>query len=373
MKINIGKEHLVKNVSRVQNVVGRKSTMPILSNLLLEGEGKNLTLSATDLEVSLRSQVEADVQGKGKVCVNARTFFDIVKELPTSEVVLSQEKEGYLHIESGKAHFQILTVNADEFPQLPPEKAAEKGVTLPASTLHEMIEKIHYAMSGDEMRYNLNGVYCETYADSGKKLLRMVATDGHRLSLIDRPLESKKSLDLKGGVILPRKGVLEIKSLLEEVEGEVTLSIHDSNAMIKAGDTTIFMRLISGEYPNYKQVVPSDNNKRLVVGKDQLFSTLKRISILSGGKTKCVKFDLKPGTAELTCSNPELGDAREEIGVNYEGDPLAIGFNARYFMDVLEVAAKEKVRVELKTELSPGLVKIEGDEYFLAAVMPMRI
>jgi DNA polymerase III subunit beta len=372
MKIAIGKDPLVKNLSRVQNIVGRKSTMPILSNVLLEGEGKTLTVSATDLEVSLRSQLAANVARGGRICVNARTLFEIVKELPTDDVTLSQEKEGYLFIESGKAHFQILTVNPDEFPQLPSDKVAEKGASLAAATIHDMIHKIHYAMSSDEMRYNLNGVYVENISEGGKRVLRMVATDGHRLALIDRPLEGKK-FEIKSSAILPRKGVMEIRSLLEGYEGEVQFTIQDSNAILRAGETTLFMRLISGEYPNYKQVIPTDNNKRLVVGKEQLHGTLKRVSVLSGSKTKCVKFDLRAGAAELSCSNPEMGDAREEIPVNYEGDPLCIGFNARYFMDVLEVAGEKNVRVEMKTELSPGLVKIEGDEDFLAAVMPMRI
>ncbi len=372
MKVKVKKDQLSKILSRTQNIVSRKSTMPILSNVLIESEGNNLIVSATDLEVSLTCRIPAEGNGKTSVCTNARSLFDVVKELPTEEVTLGLEKEKPVTIESGKASFQILTADPEEFPQLPKADSSKSSV-FPAKVLSEMIGKIYYAMSTDEMRYNLNGVFLETIEEKGAKLLRMVATDGHRLSMIDREIKSKEVVPLKKGVILPRKGVLEMRNLLEGFDGDVKLAVSESNAILEMPETTLFMRLVSGDFPNYRQVIPKDNDKKMTVSKDELRSTLRRVSVLSSGKTKCVKFEFKGDVVELSSSNPEMGEAREELSIKYEGDPLTIGFNARYFMDVLDVASSDDVTVEMKTELTPGLVKFEDDEYFMAAIMPMRI
>jgi DNA polymerase-3 subunit beta len=268
--------------------------------------------------------------------------------------------------------FNIVGISPEEYPVFP-TFTTQEFVKMDAATFAEMIEKTIYSVSTDETRYHLNGVYLEVRGDADKATYRMVATDGHRLSLIDRQIPSAPARSGSQGVIIPRKGLHEIRKLLDAVEDSVEIAIEGAQLIVRSGQTVLMVRLIEGKYPNYQQLIPQNLKEHFLVQRDALLSSLKRVSLLSNAKSKGVTFALSNGKMEITSNNPELGDAKEEIEVQYQGKEMRIGFNARYVLDVLASMHDEIVRVELNDQLSPGLVRPNSDASYTCVVMPMRI
>ena len=225
----------------------------------------------------------------------------------------------------------------------------------------------------DESKYNLNGIFLKASENAGQAVLRLVATDGHRLSLIDKTIKGSVPSELSRGVILPRKGITELKRLAEEGEADITLTFHDNNAVVHKEQTVVVMRLVDGDFPDYERVIPKSNSQQALINVDAFLHALRRMLILSSEKSRGVKMALKPGLLEVSSSNPELGDAREELDVDYQGPEMAIGFNARYLLDILQVQDENRIRVLFKDQLSPGLLQPENDGGFVAVVMPMRL
>ncbi len=376
MELKIGVQELARALARSQGIVEKKSTMPILSHVLLEAaQGDELHVSATDLDISVSSEHKCEVLKEGKVAVPAKQLYEIVKALPEKDVVLKRASNNYLEIRSGAAEFRLVGLPAEDFPALPRFDKVQLVKVEPRPLL-QMIELTGFAVSSDETRYNLNGVFFEPSPGG----LRAVATDGHRLSLAERPLEG--DFHMKKGVILPRKGLGEMKKLLLEAEeGETRLGFVENSAVLQRPNVKLVMRLIEGVFPDYRQVIPKVGEKRFTVGRERFLDTLRRISLLSTDKAHAVKLELATGTLRVLSQNPDLGEAKEEVPVQYQGDPLKIGFNARYLMDVLgalaalEPVAVQDVVVELADDLSPGVVKPAGESttQFTAVVMPMRI
>jgi len=376
MELKIGVQELSRALARSQGIVEKKSTMPILSHVLLEAsQGDELHVSATDLDVSVTSEHRCEVLKEGKVAVPAKQLFEIVKAMPEKDVLLRRAQNNWLEVKSGAAEFKIVGLPAEDFPALPRFDKVQL-VTVQPRQLLEMIELTAFAASTDETRYNLNGVFFEPVADG----LRTVATDGHRLSLAERALEG--DFHLKKGVILPRKGLSEMKKLLlDGEEGEAKLGFVENSAVLQRPTVKLVMRLIEGVFPDYRQVIPKAGEKSFKVGRERLLDTLRRISLLSTDKAHAVKLELHPGQLKVTSQNPDLGEAKEEVPVEFQGEPLKIGFNARYLMDVLqaltalEPVASQDVVVELADDLSPGVLKPAGESAtrFTAVVMPMRI
>jgi DNA polymerase III subunit beta len=376
MELKIGVQELTRALARPQGIVEKKSTMPILSHVLLEAaKGDQLHVSATDLDVSVTSAHHCEVLREGKVAVPAKQLFEIVKALPEKEVVLKRAQNNWLELRSGAAEFKIVGLPAEDFPALPRFDKVQLVNVEPRSLL-EMIELTAFAASTDETRYNLNGVFFEP----AQGALRTVATDGHRLSLAERSLEG--DFHLKKGVILPRKGLAEMRKLLTDgEEGETRLGFVENSAVMQRPAVKLVMRLIEGVFPDYRQVIPRTGEKAFKVGRERLLDTLRRISLLSSDKAHAVKLELNPGQLRVLSQNPDLGEGKEEVPVEYQGDGLKIGFNARYLMDVLQAlaaldpAAAQDVVVELADDLSPGVVKPAGESAtaFTAVVMPMRI
>jgi DNA polymerase-3 subunit beta len=228
-------------------------------------------------------------------------------------------------------------------------------------------------MSQDESKYNLNGIYLRAFEEKGEIRLRLVATDGHRLSLIDKTMKGTAPDELKKGLILPRKGVMELKRLAEEGETDLTLSFQDNNAVVRKGQTVVVMRLVDGEFPDYERVIPKNNDQEALIAVDPFLHALRRMLILSSEKSRGVKMLIKPGVLEVSSSNPELGDAREELDMDYQGPEMTIGFNARYLLDILQVQNDLRIKMVFKDHLSPGLFLSEKGDGFLAVVMPMRL
>jgi DNA polymerase-3 subunit beta len=376
MELKIATAELSKALARSQGIVEKKSTMPILSHVLLEAKKGQLIVSATDLDLAVSSEHDQDceVSKEGAVAVSARHLFDIVRALPDQHVTLKRAHNNYLELRSGPSEFRIVGLPAEDFPALPRFEKVPFADVDPAALL-DMIERTFFAVSTDETRYNLNGVFFEPSADA----LRLVATDGHRLCLVERPLGA--TFGLKRGVILPKKGLQELRKLLSEAaesgeeKPETKLGFVENSAIVRRPHVILSMRLIEGLFPDYRQVIPKAGEKVVTIGRERIHETLHRVSLLSSDKAHAVKLELATGTLKVTSQNPDLGEAKEEVPVDYTGEALKIGFNARYLLDVLQVMRSKDVALELADDLSPGVLRgtDEADAGFTAVVMPMRI
>ena len=376
MMVEIEKKDLISLLSKTQNIVEKRNTMPILVNVLLEvttdDAGSRLKVFATDLEVSLNDEAVVIRATPGRVAANAKNLFDIAKELAEGPIQLTRKENNWLEIRQNRSVFNIVGMSAEEYPVFP-SFTTKDFVKIDAAVLADMIEKTIYSVSSDETRYHLNGVFFEKSALSGKDVYRMVATDGHRLSLVDRNAEVKGVGLPAHGVIIPRKGLQEIKKLLESVGGEFEMAVEGSQLVVRHKSTVLMVRLIEGKYPNYQQLIPQNLGRHAHVHRETLLSSLKRVSLLSNQKYKGVTLTLLPDRMEISSNNPELGDAKEEIECRYSGAELKIGFNARYILDVLGSFEDDEVDIDLNDQLSPGLIRPHNDLSYTCVVMPMRI
>jgi DNA polymerase-3 subunit beta len=373
MMIEAEKKDLLTLLGKTQNIVEKRNTMPILVNVLLEADAGRLRVFATDLEVSLTDEIPVSKEKKGRVAVNAKNLFEIIKELPDGPIQLLKKENNWLEIKQNKSVFNIVGISADEYPVFPTYSTKE-FMKIDASVLGDMIEKTIYSVSSDETRYHLNGVFFEKYSNAGKDSYRMVATDGHRLSLVNRDAEGKTPSSIPSqGVIIPRKGLYEIRKLLDHVGGKFEMAIEGSQLIVRYESTVLMVRLIEGKYPNYQQLIPQNLNRHAQVNREILLSSLKRVSLLSNQKYKGVTLSLSNGRMEISSNNPEMGDAKEEIEINYKGADLKIGFNARYILDILNSFDDDQVDLELNDQLSPGLMRPHNDANYTCVVMPMRI
>jgi DNA polymerase-3 subunit beta len=375
MEIRIKQSNFLEALKWTHGIAERKSAMPVLSNVLLKAENTGLVVMSTDLELSMRIHTPCKVHEKGSVLVNAKGILDIVRESPQKEIKLVGKKES-VEVTSGKSEFKVLGMPTNEFPAFPDEKDYNL-IPFSGSQLLEMIERTAYSVSTDESRYALNGVYLERQGSDKKTLLRMVATDGHRLSYIDREME--KSLKLEEGVIVPRKGLNLLRKLAEDAGKGLRLGIGKRELMVvresddEEPSLTLFVRLIEGKYPKYSQVIPKNNNRIVSLPRKDLIGALRRADIMAQDRVHPVSFSLSPGHLEISSSNPDLGEVKEDLDADYKGKTFQVGFNARYFLDVLNVLADDKVVLQMGDELSPCVIRSEFDRGFLALIMPMRL
>ncbi|MBI5496291.1 MAG: DNA polymerase III subunit beta [Deltaproteobacteria bacterium] len=368
MELRIPKEDLARAVGAAQGIVPKKSTMPILSNVLLEArEGGELMMAATDLDVAVRIDGRADVTRPGAVTVAARNLYEIVKATPGPTVGLKRLDNHYVEVTSGRFTARMVGMAAEEYPKVP-DMSADRLMPLEPALLKEMIDKTLYSVSTDETRYVLNGVYMEPGPDT----LNVVSTDGHRLSLCTRKVPGVQDT-LKRAVIMPRKGLAELRRMLDDGEGDVQLGFRESHAVAKRGNVTLVMRLIDGRFPDYRQVVPQQADRKVKIARAVLMDGLKRVSLVSSDRSNAVRVELSKDLLRISSQNPDLGEASEEIPVDYTGTDLKIGFNARYLMDALNAVGVETVQLEVHDELSPGLVRGADDLTYTCVVMPMRI
>lgn len=368
MKIEIDKRDLLSLIGKTQNIVEKRNTMPILINVLLDADQNHLKVFATDLEVSLTDQIKAKIHETGKVAVSAKSLFEIAKELSEGTITLIKKENNWLEIKQGKYTSKIVGISAEEYPIFPAVNF-QSFIEINAQVLKEMIDKTIYSVSNDETRYHLNGVFFELNPQNGFK---MIATDGHRMSLVNKPSHDIKVATTQG-VILPRKGLYEIKKLLEGLDYQVEIAIEGSQFVLKHSSTILMIRLIEGKYPNYQQFIPQKLLHKVIINKEMFLTSLKRVSLLANQKSKAVHLNLTNGKMEISSNNPELGDAKEEIEVEYNGSELKIGFNAKYITDILTSINNEKIDFELNDHISPGLMRPHEDSSYICVLMPMRI
>lgn len=365
MEFKITRENFLAGLSKTQGVVERKNTMPVLSNILLETDKNGLKMTATDLEVAMITFVPAQIVHPGRITVSARNLHDIIREINFDEIKVALKENDRIEITSGKSVFKIPGLSANEFPSLPQVEA--KVCSLAGDIFSKMVEKTAFSMSADETRHNLAGVLLQK---TGGKGLRMVATDGHRLAMSEQTGLGEEWADFK--VIIPRKGILELRKMVSG-EGQFECAVSQTALLARKGNETLYIRLIDGEYPDYQRVIPKENTKFASIPRDKFIGSLRRISLLANERSRGVVTTFSAKTLEVSINNPDLGEAREEIDIEYKGEKMNVGFNARYFLDVLEVMKDETVIVALNTDLSPCLIKSEKDTGFLSVIMPMRI
>jgi DNA polymerase-3 subunit beta len=368
MEFSIDRSEFLHGLSLAQGVVERRNTLPILANVLLEADA-TLFVSATDLEVHVKRRCAAKVQSKGAATVGARKLYEFVRELKPGEVVVRLLENQFVEIVSGRSRVRLVGLPAGDFPTFP--QSGETGsmtLSLPGKELARMIDRTLFAVSLDDTRTNLSGVHLS----ATKGALRLVGTDGHRLALVDHVVKGLEPIS--PGVILPRKGLGELRKLLDEAEGEARLNLVGSVVRVEHGGVELLMRLIDGEFPNYEQVIPKSSKHTLLIDKEELFSALRRVSVVASDRARGVKFNISPGQLTVVASSPDFGEASEEIEVAYQGAEFSVGFNARYLTDVLGVLPDGgKVEVGLSDDVSPGVLRSEDDESYSYVVMPMRL
>ncbi len=368
MEVKAKRGDLLATLYWAQSIVERRNTMPILANALIDAQKSKIQLTATDLEVGVRGEVEGEIVKPGTLTVNAKKLYEIVREIPTDEVQLKRLDNDWVEIKSGKSKFKIVGMDAKEFPQFPKFEAKGRA-SIAASLVRGMIERTIFAVSTDETRYSLNGVFI-IESENGK--VRMVSTDGHRLAFEEQAVGA---LGLEKGVILPRKGLGELRKLLESGDDEmISIAFRENMALVSKDKVDLFMRLIDGDFPDYTKVIPQGNPNLARIDHGELLQALRRVSILSSERYKGVKLEFSDNNVSISTSNPDLGEAVEELEAEYNGTPISIGFNARYIIDVLSVlGGNGEVDIELKDELSPSIIRKSANPGYLYVLMPMRL
>ena len=368
MNLTISKEQILAGLQSVQNIVSTRTTLPILSNVLLRAEEGRLDLTATDLDVTVTTAVEASIKAPGAITLPAKKLFGIARELGNSELDLEVDDKFVCSLRSGPSFFKIRGLGAEEFPPMPQFKE-DKKVTLPQEKIRAMLKRTAFAISNDETRYVLNGIYVSLKEHK----LTMVATDGRRLAMADEEVDiSEKS---QGEFIVPSKAVNELNRLLGD-KGEVDIRFTENQAAFiikdeKGLNTVLITKLIEGNYPNYKQVIPAETKERVTFLREELLHALRRAEIMTSEKQNSVKLSFTKNNLSITANTPDVGEAKENLAINYKGKDMAIAFNPGYLIDPLNTLTDDEVFMELIDELSPGVLKVNGP--YLYVVMPMRL
>jgi DNA polymerase-3 subunit beta len=371
----IEKRELLKGLSLMQGIAGRKTTLPILSHIFMEWKKSSLFLTGTDLETGIQEELNATVHTEGKASVSSKKLYEIVRELQDDVIHIQKKENHWIHLKSGKSVFNIAGLDPDEYPSLPAwhDKSFSNISTC---VIKEMIEKTAFAASNEESRYHLNGILFIEYKAGGKEFLRMVATDGHRLSLVDR--EGQAIQGVEKGIIVPKKGVIEVKKIIGDKDGEEEMGVYFDNthAFFKMGKSLMVIRLIEGEFPEYDQVIPKNNDKKLKIEKEIIHRSLKRVSTMASERAEGIKLSLKKNLMELSSFHHDFGDAKEEVDIHYDGPPIEIGFNARYLIEAIQSFDTDEILMELKDDGSPGILRPETTSTpscQLCIIMPMKL
>ncbi len=374
MKLRISRDELLTALQRVQGVVEKRNTMPILANILLEAKPEGLDISATDLEIGMRGLYKATVEEPGSVTFSARKLFEILKEIKEPEIDIAVSDNSLVTIQAGRSQFKVVGLPAQDFPALPAIER-EGLIPLPGSGLLELIRKTIFAVGDNDTRYVLNGVLVTVTSSNGKPTIRLVGTDGHRLAVAEQEIEAQDakmpSMDVKA--IISKKAANEIRRLLEEGGDEPLIGFTKNMLIFRKSGLVLTARLMEGGYPNYQQVIPKEGAQKTVVKRDELEGALRRVSLLAKDKAHAVKVTFSSDHMTLFSSNPELGEAKEEIPAEFKGEEFSAGFNARYLLDVLAVLDKETLSLQMEASLSPCLIKDGDNLTFKTVVMPVKV
>jgi DNA polymerase III subunit beta len=372
MEFNIKRDVFLGGIQKTLGIVEKKTTMPILSNLLIRTEENRIKIMATDREIGIVADYEAQIVREGDITISARKLHEMVREIQGETVHVAKNDRDMVTLTCDKAVYRIPGIPADDYPvvadieELPMYKI--KG-----SMLREMIRKTAFAMSTDEMRKNLNGVFLEVEGANDTSFIRMVATDGHRLSLAKMDAGEKDFLVMEKGVIIPRKGLGEIRRLVDDESGDVLLGVRQGVCIVKTDHILLKVSLIDGEYPDYRRVIPVEKGIVVALEKDKLMHALRRMSVVSSERYNGVIVTLSNDRIVLNSTNPDVGEANDEIDVSYQGEERSVGYNVTYLTDALEVIDEERVEFEIGAGMKPGIIRAVGNDNYFCIVMPLKL
>jgi DNA polymerase III subunit beta len=372
MKVTVERAELLKSLGHVHRVVERRNTIPILANVLIKAERGKLSMKATDLDLEVIDSVAAEVSPGGATTVPAHMFYEIVRKLPEGAqiVIEGSGDRAVLSLRAGRSRFTLQTLPESDFPDLAAGEMTH-SFKVAAADLKRLIDKTQFAISTEETRYYLNGIYLHTAGTAKAATLRAVATDGHRLAQVDLPLPQGAAG--MPGIIVPRKTVGEVQRLIETGEGEVTIELSAGKIRFSIGDVVLTSKLIDGTFPDYARVIPANNDKSLIVDKKDFEAAVDRVSTVSSERGRAVKLSITGGRLVLSVTNPDSGSATEELEVEYESDPLDIGFNSRYLLDIAAQIEGEVAVLKLADPGSPTLIQDKDAKGALYVLMPMRV
>jgi DNA polymerase-3 subunit beta len=380
MKFKISYKKLLKALQKVQGIIERREIKPILSNILIKTGGEQIEISATNLEVSIKEFLEAEIFEKGSMVLDAKKVFEIIKEMPDKEIYFKKKENNWIEITTDNIFFNVVGVDAKEFPEVS-FLEEEEFQEVNKKNIKEMIEKTIFAASNDETRVNLNGVFFEKIIKAGKNVIRMVATDGHRLSMIDKEIEgdSKKGIlaiePLEKGLLFPKKGLLELKKMLDDGldNQNLFLLLKQNNGIFKKENMMLSIRVIDEEFPNYKQAIPEEIKNKAIINRIHFLNSLKRISVIAEERSKAINLFFGKNTLEVFTINPVFGEGRETIPIVYEGENIKLGFNAGYLVDSINAIDGEEIVIKIKDKDSPVTITPLNDDEYTCVIMPMEI
>ena len=374
MEIKIDRDILLKAISRVQAILEKRSHMPILSTVLLTIKGDELEISATDLEIGFQNSYPAEILTPGSMTISGKRLLDITRETSSNKIYICEKENNWVYISDDNAHYNLSCLPADEFPALT-EPEDTVMIEIDGKILTEMINKTIYSITMEEAGFKLSGVFLERINKDGEDFLRMVATDGHRLSLIDKKVPDVQKIEMEHGVMIPRKGLLELSKLSLE-NGAILFGLKQNNLVAKQEKVLIIIRLLDTKFPDYKNVIATgeeDTQNTITVSRRSLLEAMRRMMIIRGDQYQGVRMNIGRDYLEVVSVNPDLGNAEEKIEIKYEGEPMEMGFNPKYFIDALQPMDSEILQLTIKDQTSPCLITGERDGGFLGLIMPMRV
>jgi DNA polymerase III subunit beta len=372
MEFNIKRDLFLGGIQKTLGIVEKKTTMPILSNLLIRTQENRIKIIATDREIGLVADYEAEIVREGDITLSARKLHEMVREIRGEMIHVSKDERDMVVLTCKKEMYRIPGIPADDYPVVAAQEELPMN-KIKGSMLKEMIRKTAFAMSTDEMRKNLNGVFFETEHSGENLLIRMVATDGHRLAMMKMNVGEDDFIIMEKGVIIPRKGLGEIRRLVEDVPGDVFIGIRQGMCIVKTDHVLLKVSLVDGEYPDYKRVIPAEKGVVVGVEKDKLLHSLRRMSVISSERYNGVILTLSSGKVVLNSTNPDVGEANDEIEVSYEGEERSVGYNVTYLADAIEVIDEERVEFEIGVAMKPAVIRAVGNENYFCIVMPLKL
>ena len=373
MKFTVQRNTFLEGIQKTLSIVEKKTTMPILNNILLRTGNNKIKIVATDREIGLVADYDAEIITEGDVTVSARKLYEMIREIQGDIIQFESNESHRVTVTCQKIIYKIPGLSADDFPSVIDDRSEVNFSTIRGQFIEELIRKTSFAMSGDEMRKNLNGVFVETFDDGGKNTLRMIATDGHRLAIASADIGEAALFKLEKGIIIPRKGLNEIKRLIEDAPEEVSIGVRQGMCIVKTDSTILRVSLVDAEYPDYRRVMPAEKGVVIKFEKDAILHALRRMSVISSERYSGVIISLSDGKMVLESTNPDVGEAKEELEVVYHDKDISIGYNVKYLIDAMEVIDDETVVFEMGAGMKPGVIKPASNDEYVCIIMPLKV
>tara|TARA_E500000178_G_scaffold312548_1_gene329314 strand:- start:1660 stop:2775 length:1116 start_codon:yes stop_codon:yes gene_type:complete len=371
MKFKISRSIFFKTLSHLQGIVDKKNSLPILANILIEAKNNQLILSSTDMDISLVEKINCNVMENGATTINSQILYDIVRKIDdTSEIEIISNNGKLLTLRSEGSRFSLACLPKEDYPMIEMDYT-EANIVLNSKIIFKLIDKTKFAISNEETRYFLNGLYFNVTNEENKNILTLVGTDGHRLAKFSHKLEGQ--LDNFSGVIIPKKTIYELSKLLSEIDSEIKISISSNKIVFIVGDIIFISKLIDGSFPDYRRVIPKDNKNILKINRGKLLSAVDRVSTIANEKSPVIKFKLLQNVLNLNTINNESSTASEDLNIEYEGDEIEIGFNSKYIMDIINNLDDNEISISLKDNKSPVIAQENSNSNLVYVLMPMRV